>query len=246
MLAAQLNGKLTRKEEDSEDLLTSNVFGSIKYVPYEEGLIPLFSCAESVDGSNPLNNLVQISNLEYDFWPRLEEEGCNACEPDLLIQITHTSGAKSIVLIEAKYKSGKSSEADDNDTPNDQLAREWDNLCVYATRTNSDPYFLYVTADIGFPISDIEASRLDYLRTRGKNIDILWLSWRKLHAILKSDELIINDLRDILWKQGLTFFEGIFIPNVIRISWGFQKNNIFNFKLKFPEFNWRFISDRRW
>ena len=45
MLAAQIKGKLTRKEEDLEDLLTSNVFGSIKYVPPENGLIPLLSAA---------------------------------------------------------------------------------------------------------------------------------------------------------------------------------------------------------
>ena len=34
--SAQLKGKLTRKEEDMEDLLVSNVFGSIKYLEPRE------------------------------------------------------------------------------------------------------------------------------------------------------------------------------------------------------------------
>ena len=41
LLQAQLRGKLTVEEERMEDLLTSNVFGSIKYLKPEEGLLPI-------------------------------------------------------------------------------------------------------------------------------------------------------------------------------------------------------------
>jgi len=41
MLEAQLHGKLTREQENLEDILTSNVFGSIKYVPFKKGLLPI-------------------------------------------------------------------------------------------------------------------------------------------------------------------------------------------------------------
>ncbi len=54
MLAAQIHGKLKREEEYLEDLLTSNVFGSIQYIPPEDGLVPILSAAERVDGSQPL------------------------------------------------------------------------------------------------------------------------------------------------------------------------------------------------
>lgn len=54
MLAAQLRGKLTQKEEDLEDLLTSNVFGSIKYTDCKMGLIPLLAATEDSNGFNHL------------------------------------------------------------------------------------------------------------------------------------------------------------------------------------------------
>src|SRR3989304_1732492 len=108
MLAAQLRGKLTRKEEDLEDLLTSNVFGSIKYVPHENGLIPLLAAAEDSNGFNPLRSLPKISAVDYEFWPYLEDGNGNAREPDVLIRITYETKRQIIILVEAKYKSGKS------------------------------------------------------------------------------------------------------------------------------------------
>jgi len=68
MLAAQIHGKLKREEEDLEDLLTSNVFGSIQYIPPEDGLVPVLSAAERVDGSQPLRELTEISEVNYYFW----------------------------------------------------------------------------------------------------------------------------------------------------------------------------------
>lgn len=46
MLQAMLHGKLTRQEEEMEDLLTSNVFGLVKYLPPEMVLIPFLSQAK--------------------------------------------------------------------------------------------------------------------------------------------------------------------------------------------------------
>jgi hypothetical protein len=40
MLQAMLHHKLTREEESMEDLLTSNTFGLMKYLPYEMALLP--------------------------------------------------------------------------------------------------------------------------------------------------------------------------------------------------------------
>jgi len=46
MLQAMLHGKLTRKEESMEDLLTSNAFGLMKYLPPEAALFPFLSLAK--------------------------------------------------------------------------------------------------------------------------------------------------------------------------------------------------------
>ena len=65
LLQAQLRGKLTREEEDMEDLLTSNVFGSIKYVTPEEGLLQLLLSSEDVNGETPIDSLQTVSEVQY-------------------------------------------------------------------------------------------------------------------------------------------------------------------------------------
>lgn len=241
MLAAQLRGKLTRKEEDLEDLLTSNVFGSIRYSPPEKGLIPLLAAAEDSNGFNPLRNLPDISAVTYEFWPYLEDDNGNTCQPDVLIRITHETSHQTIILVEAKYKSGKSSLDDDGIEPNDQLAREWD---ILTTREkDATPYLLYVTADFSYPKEDIEESQSEFEKKRNGRLDVVWISWRKLPTVLNGSELILKDLIEILRKQGLTFFEEIKIPPIDRVPWTFQKNILnFDWKLNSPEFNWRFVA----
>lgn len=222
----------------------------MKYVPYEDGLVHLLSVAERHDGSTPLENLHDISTANFIFWQRMKEQSCHACVPDVLIDITHKNGNKTTILVEAKYGSGKSSEADESDKPYDQLAREWDNLVAYTKRNNSTPYLLYVTADISFPNIDIEESQSDYSRIRGNKIDVIWLSWRKLPAVFQNNKHeIIKDLVEILRQQGLTFFEGFNINTLERSKWQFQNPPIeprlhkplqLNWLFSIPKMNWEY------
>lgn len=241
MFAAQLYGKLTRREEDLEDLLTSNVFGTFKYISPENGLIPLLNNSQRLDGSYPFRELSQISNVEYKFWYGLNEENCKSCEPDVLIYITNSNGNQIIVLVEAKYKSGKSSMADDTDKPNDQLAREWDNLIVLAKELKANPYLLYVTADILFPTKDLEDAQFEFKKKRKDNMDIVWISWRKLPLIYYTGaDIIVKDLIKILQRQWLIYFEGVESPEYLpKIDWKFQENS--------NQFDWTILNIRiRW
>lgn len=244
MLAAQLRNKLTRREEDLEDLLTSNVFGSIKYVPFVDGLIPLLSGIEDSNEKNPFKDLSQILRVDYSFWPYLKEKNCIGCEPDVLISIEYETGAKTIFLVEAKYKSGKSSEAtDDDDKPHDQLAREWDNLLVFAKEKNAKPYLLYVTADFGYPKEDIEEAQSEFEKKRGARIDIVWISWRKLPIIFHRNKTdILEDLIEILRRQWLIFFEGISAPKHIEsIEWHFHGHSLkLNWSFDVPTVKWKY------
>ena len=49
---------------------------------------------------------------QYQFWPWLQEPDCLGVEPDVLIQIRDSRGTTHLILIEAKYRSGKSSFAE--------------------------------------------------------------------------------------------------------------------------------------
>ena len=223
MLQAQLRGKLTRTEENMEDLLTSNVFGSFKYIPYEDGLSILLS--NSIDSEEKIlsNLLPPIKDVKYFFWPWIQESDCEGCEPDVFITVQQREDLKFIIFVEAKYLSGKSSEADEGTAPSDQLAREWDNLISLAEKEKAIPILLYVTADLGYPTESISASCREYEKKRKKEMKVFWISWRKLPSLFSTtDNPILKDLVMVLQLQSLKFFEGLRKVEPINIKWSFK------------------------
>ena len=125
MLQALLHGKLSREQENMEDILSSVVFGALEYLPGSFGLLPFLARSTDAAGNGPLQGVCHDSGVTYEFWPWWTAEGGTVCQPDVVIRIDEPSGGKWLLAIEAKYRSGKSSEADEGLRPNDQLAREW-------------------------------------------------------------------------------------------------------------------------
>lgn len=131
MLHAQLHGKLSREQENLEDILTSNVFGTLSYLSAGDGIMRLLARCEGEVTAELRRCLEELSlsdtQAEFVFWPWLEAAGCKRCQPDVLIRLTGMGHIRVLVLIEAKYRSGKSSFAanldDTASRPNDQLAR---------------------------------------------------------------------------------------------------------------------------
>ncbi len=247
MLEAQLHGKLTREQENLEDILTSNVFGSIKYVPFKKGLLPILRNTENDKGEYSLNDFKDIKDVTYKFWNWIPKNNSEGCEPDVLITITHSSGNKTIILVESKYLSGKSSEAMEKYGPNDQLAREWKNLLLHTEKDTQKVtlILLYVTANICYPQSEINESRQDFIKwlPNQNEPNIIWISWRKLTKLFFNSKIpILADVTKVLLKQGLKFYDGVskcdfkeihwqFLPDPIYLSWSTT-----NFTVK-----WRFV-----
>lgn len=225
-----------------EDLLVSNVFGSVKYLQPQKGLIPIISASEDVNGKGPSFAFETICDAKYQFWPWIKEQDCNGCQPDVLITI-HLERMKIILLIEAKYLSDKSSEEDAGIAPQDQLAREYDNLERKAKQEHAVPLLMYVTADIGYPKESIMASAKEYTAKRNMDMQVFWISWRKITRLFlnaKKDS-ILSDLAQILTDQGLVFFEGMPKLEPIRIDWSF--NTVINWDWSFVQsfvISWRF------
>ena len=223
MLAAQLHGKLTRSEEDLEDLLTSNVFGTLKYVSPSDGLLPVMSRAIGPQGEKPLQGLQLAHKPLYRFWCTLAEEGCNPCEPDLIIDLTTLTGDRLTVLVESKLYSGKSSHSTSDGPPDDQLAREWDNLTSLTKRNGTEPWLIYATADHSFPRDDIRESQEEFARKRGGEIRILWLPWQDLPTSLSARSCdMIGDLIELLRRQGLMHFDGFATSSADLPEWHYQ------------------------
>jgi len=113
MTIAELHGKLSPHRlngchDRMEDLLTSDVFGTMKYAGWQFGFMEWLRAAiHPFDGSTASMVLPKdddIQRLHYAFWPTL----LNGREPDILMGIECSDGKIFQVMIEAKYLSGVS------------------------------------------------------------------------------------------------------------------------------------------
>ena len=120
MTIAVIRGKISETgsnlSERIEDLLASDVFGCLRYLPAEKRLMPFLYTARSYQ-DKALNLPLSAARIRYLFWPYLKTKGCNPCEPDVLLGFETDQGLH-LIMVEAKYYSGLSSEEDDQDRPN--------------------------------------------------------------------------------------------------------------------------------
>ena len=118
MLQAEIKGKLP-EIQNAEDVLTSNVFGLLKYISQKDLLINMLACARTIKGKGFLESIgVDLDDYsqEYLFWEKLSKFG----EPDLTIKFQTDRQPNLILGIEVKYYSPKHGEGDD-----DQLKKYW-------------------------------------------------------------------------------------------------------------------------
>lgn len=246
MIPALLNGKLSRTQENMEDVLTSCVFQLLEYAPLSEGLFPFLAAAESLvvspgEITYPLapltkRDFAENASVEFEYWPFFETPGCERnCEPDLLINIAGSGQQNFLVCVEAKYNSGKSSEADATKPyPTDQLAVQWNHLHRIALNYENSPtpVLIYLTADVGPPRHAIEASVANFNETRpsAPQPNILFLSWRLLSRILRNtDSPPLMDIWRLVERLGLFYFDGFSpLPVPSTFAWEFAE----------PPFRW--------
>ncbi len=84
MIMALLKGKLSREQVNMEDILTSDVFGLLKYLPPDVALLPFLRLAETITGKRPLSSVPDGTTAEYEFWPQWKTPSNEGCEPDLM------------------------------------------------------------------------------------------------------------------------------------------------------------------
>jgi hypothetical protein len=156
----------------------------------------------------------------------LKLQGRIPCEPDVVLGLETEGRQVHLVLVESKYYSGLSSEEDERIEPNDQLARELDNLdAVSCTVLGWRPQLeiasralLFVTQDMGIPRDLLAKSLAEYARKRNKDGDIFWASWRFLPSILErnlkkenvpENRAVMADMLTLLLRKGLIMFGGV-------------------------------------
>ena len=112
MIEAELRSKGSSSSRDDEDLLTSAVFGLLRYVPPNAFWLSLLKQTESYTGKSLVDRcqelgiqLLYYTRLAVHFWPTHQAYG----EPDILLVFSGGHQLPLCLVIEAKlsaYKSG--------------------------------------------------------------------------------------------------------------------------------------------
>jgi hypothetical protein len=257
MLTALLKGKLSSEQENMEDILTSSVFGAFQYAEASEALIRFLRKSELVYGDDPIADNawdLEVHFEDYEFWPMWSGlEGVDNCEPDLKIRIHNPDGKDVLAVIEAKFRSGKSSYPTKVGNISDQLAKQWVHLNKKAQEKSCIPWLIYLTADTATPMDSIQESKDELCEKLGfsdevHQLRISWLSWRVLADLFKnSDKRQLSELSSLAEYLGLAYFKGVgqhgplpelhyrFNPSSRLFKWSFEQ---------MANSNWRLSNDR--
>jgi hypothetical protein len=225
MIFAELHRKLgadySRAHERAEDLLTSTVFGLLRYLPLADGLLAVLRSARPVrvvgekvviQPADAWLDLERVAKVEIDFWPYWPRYG----EPDVLLTLWAADGsAVASVVIEAKLHAQKSGRASDDeladDAPDpDQLVRYWQGLqSGKAVQVGTETSVIYLTRHGAAPAEELAESV-----RRAPAMRLAWLSWRDVWEVAERlasrcpGNLVAADLARLLDHKGLKHFNG--------------------------------------
>ncbi|MBU9711605.1 hypothetical protein [Evansella tamaricis] len=242
MIQAQLMGKVSSSVQNSEDVLTSTIFGLLRYLPDNELLIEIFNSARNLEKQTLQIKRDELIEVDYYFWPKLANS-----EPDLILTLKYQTGEVHLICIEAKYFSGKSSIEDETvdveertNAQRDQIGREIEDILNESTcltlgliceDRSVKRSMIYLTFESYIPYEDLESS-LEAVAQRPtvkfKNEDLYWLSWRHFQPVVskfisKYNNLVITDLNDFLVKKNMVAYQGFDnLQSVGMLNWSYS------------------------
>jgi len=234
-LIAELNGKISSSASNlsdrREDQLTGDFFGTLRYIPFEKGLLPVLESATFIKMTNgekfdeqQFASLLDSADLSgflkgaVSFWPQRAE-----AEIDVLF-----SFPEFVVGIEVKYLSGLSSddEVDNSQKTEEQESRESKNQLAREAR------MLEVEKKGRIAVLLFLANEADavYISANVNQRDIIehgvhfgYLTWQKLLVVMEKlrfrsdltiyENLIISDITELLRRKGFEGFRGFASSN---------------------------------
>jgi len=226
-MIAEIKGKLNKSRFDnaerSEDQLTGNFFGSMRYISFNKGLKEILKkCIFPDELSKKFNCIDCIDEEEWsdkiEFWPRN-----NHCEPDIFIKFEKESIA---ILIEVKYNSPLSSDdtVDNNANDSTQEMNESENQLAKQARwlienNDSQKKFLILLARAtdAYEIYP-NVSKRNIL----SNIPFGYITWEAVYDVLEKidnldtfESVVVNDLISLLCKKGFDGFRSFKIVDLV-------------------------------
>jgi len=184
----------TNLSERLEDLLTSDVFGRLRYLKPEEAIIPILNKIQNSKTCLQLEELIvdPTGKVSYQFWPYI-----NNVEPDLFLIVPLVNDKQMAVLVECKHKSGKSPRAVKEEkkavklelAKSDQLVREY--LIVEDLKKQYyRAILLYITGHSEIPDEELKesASLIGTISSQTKKMfyeSTFWIGWADIWRILQ-------------------------------------------------------------
>jgi len=223
MIIAELYGKISSKLEDTEDILTSNVFSFFKY----SDRIFLKEYLRQIEIEVSENDALKA---EFLFWQKYDDR----TEPDLIVIC-----GKYYLLFEAKYKSDFSPETS---TLASQIDREIKMGKLAAKNENKEFVYVAITAEY-------YKDKKKYAKYENKDFKFIWTNWQTitnfLETTLVSQSLFqyreyANDLVSLLVQKKLRSYIGIINLSVNKKinfhNFVFYNKNTSEFKGEFSGF----------
>lgn len=242
MMIAELHNKISSSysnlTEKSEDELTGNFFGCLRYIPFNKGLKKIL-----LDCIRPKELLQYIEPLEInewsdkiEFWKRVKMQD-RYTELDVFLDLDDL-----LIGIEVKYLSGLSTEDDvDNSEVEEQISyNQLSREARALNHINKDKDKLLILLADELSCAEI------YNNVKRRNIisgvKFGYMSWQEILILLRKtpnlnpyEQVIINDIILLLEKKGFKRFENFHISTTVDKSnwWEFTgKMNIrFDFKI---------------
>lgn len=221
-MLAEIHGKISRTgsnlSERLEDELTGNVFGNLRYLPFNIGLKQILCNALFPENIRDMIYQVNACNWSenIEFWP-YDREG----ELDAYIEF-----GDLVIGIEAKYKSGISSddgmdysEMDDTNgftDSNHQLQRE---SRIISERANGKDKVLLLVAD-ALDCTDIFKDVKERNLLVNSDVILGYISWqsilrelRKLNISNPFHKVVVSDLIALLNRKEFEQFHSMNIES---------------------------------
>ena len=238
----ELRGKIPQNSSFiySEDVLTSTIFGNLRYFSNYEILKEFLSKAKDLE-NNSFNTYDLSEKIKIHFWTKYSNQNePQINEPDLLLE-----DDKNVTIIECKYHSPLDETFSQNHKDyTNQLIRYSTILDQYFSNKDNKNIIFLTLKDYEYKtcLSKTKANI-------SKDIGLYWLCWEELFSILKKAQVtgngekdLLNDLISFMKNRRLLYFSGITITNS-NYKWKYKLNKIFIFNSKFDLFLWRYLNE---
>lgn len=235
----ELYGKIPKNSSFiySEDVLTSTIFGNLRYLNNNWLLNNFISQATDLNGGHYVGNLSEKTVI--NFWRKYSSKSkSNNNEPDLVFE-----DEDNVLIIECKYHSPlEEQNLEDERSYENQLIRYSTIINEYYSEKKSKNIIFLTTKHYCDIYRIFEETR----KKLSSNIGLYWLIWENLYTSIreyqlqetsKGEDIILYDLKEFLKKRDLISFTGIRIQKT-DFSWKYKINYCFN--SKYDSFNWRY------